>query len=195
MDDPDRVNELISDLHRADEQTAAELFARYARRLTVLAEQHLDRRVAGRVDGDDVVQSVFRSFFARCERGDFQIDSSAQLWRLLLQITIRKARAQNRRHTSGNRDVRREAAPIDENWFVRGPGREPDPAEAAVLVDEIRHLLDGLPPRYGQVLELRLAEYPVAEIAERLAVSRQTVYRVLELLQQRLKEAASDLPA
>ena len=87
-----------------------EVFARYARRLALLAARRLSQRVAARADGEDVVQSVFRTFFRRCARGDFRIDGSADLWRLLVTITVRKARASARRHTAGRRDVNAEAA-------------------------------------------------------------------------------------
>ena len=68
----------------------------YAQRLSRLAEQFIARGLGGRIEGDDVVQSVFRTFFRRCAGGEFQIDSSAQLWQLLVKITMTKARAQGR---------------------------------------------------------------------------------------------------
>src|SRR5690348_2853158 len=87
-------------LRGADPGIAEEIFARYARGLVRVAQQHLSRKVAGRVDGEDVVQSALRTFFRRGERGDFRIDSSGQLWRLLVRITLMKARAQARFHTA-----------------------------------------------------------------------------------------------
>src|SRR5262249_11157232 len=93
-------DDLAGRLQDGDDRAARELFARYAHRLAVLAERHLSDNLAARVDGEDVVQSVFRTFFRRCARGEFQIDSSAQLWRLLVKITVRKARAKARQHTA-----------------------------------------------------------------------------------------------
>jgi RNA polymerase sigma-70 factor (ECF subfamily) len=179
--------ELVQRLRAGDADAAALLFARYARQLTRLAEQHLDRKLAGRIDGEDVVQSVFRTFFRRSAQGEFRIDSSAQLWRLLVQITVFKVRSRAREHTAARRDAGAEQA--GEAGLVEALAREPGPEEAAALVDQIDGLLRGLPPLYGQVLGLRLEGYPVAEIAPRLGVSRQTIYRALELLQRRLTEA------
>src|SRR5262245_34433015 len=71
-----------------DAQVVALLFERYARRLAHLAEQHLSRKLAGRLDGEDVVQSVFRTFFRRSALGEFRIDSSDQIWRLLVKMTV-----------------------------------------------------------------------------------------------------------
>jgi DNA-directed RNA polymerase specialized sigma24 family protein len=57
------------------------------------------------------------------------------------------------------------------------------------LVDQIEAILDGLPPLHGNVLNLRLEGRSPTEISEQLGVSRQTVYRVLELLQARLLDS------
>jgi len=141
--------------------------------------------VGGRLDGEDVVQSVFRTFFRRSGRGEFRIDSSAQLWRLLVQITLRKARAKGRQHTAARRNVAAEA-PEGDAALVEALGREPSPDEAAAFVDQIEMLVRDLPPMHGQILEMRLHGDSVIDIAEQLRVSRQTVYRVLRLFQERL---------
>jgi DNA-directed RNA polymerase specialized sigma24 family protein len=55
-------------------------------------------------------------------------------------------------------------------------------------VDQVEALLRGLPPLYGQVLDLRLQGHAVVHIADQLHVSRRTVHRALQLLRQRLAE-------
>src|SRR5439155_22421310 len=101
--------ELAQRLRAGDPRAAELLFARDARRLTRLDDEHLSRRVARREDGEDVVQSVFRTFFRRSAAGEFQIDASAPLWRLLVTFTLRKAQAKGRYHTASPRDVGAEA--------------------------------------------------------------------------------------
>jgi len=187
----DPLPELIQRLRDGDPRSADALFALYAQRLTRIAEQHLSEKLAGRIDGSDVVQSVLRTFFRRNAEGKFSIDSSAQLWRLLVKITIRKARAKGRRHTALVRDVGVEAAAGGEEWLIAAVSREPGPLEAATLVDQVESLLQGLPQLYQDVLDLRLQGCGPSEIAPRLGVSRQTVHRALTLLQQRL-EAEDD---
>jgi RNA polymerase sigma-70 factor (ECF subfamily) len=182
-------------LARGEGAAAALLFNRYAVRLSRLAEEHLSQRLAGRLDGEDVVQSVFRTFFGRSARGEFRIDTSVQLWCLLVQITLRKVRTKARHHTAGVRNVAAES-PLTPHLEPTLIAREPDPAEAAALVGEIEDLLRGLPALHGQVLELRLQGHGVAEIAPRLGVSQRTVYRTLTLLQERLagRAAAPEAP-
>jgi RNA polymerase sigma-70 factor (ECF subfamily) len=170
MNEPDSLTDLVRRHRDGDPDAARALFANYAQRLGRLAEQHLSRKLAGRVDGDDVVQSVFRTFFLRTARGEFQIDSRGQLWQLLVQITIRKARTQGRRHTAGVRDVAAEQREATEDLLAAVMNREPGPEEAAILMDQIAAVLKGLPEGYCRVLELRLQGRSAAEIAARLAL-------------------------
>lgn len=190
MMEEERTAKLVQRLRHRDSQAEEEVFDRYARQLTRYAEQHLSQKIARRVGGSDIVQSTFRTFFRRTADGEFQIDSSAQIWRLLVKITLQKTRAKARYHTAERRSVDAELASIEAtsaHVFVPEPG----PAEAALLADEIEHLLHGLPDLYCRVLEMRLEGNSAAEIATRLGVSRQTVYRALRLLQHRLSDSRS----
>ena len=192
MGENDPVPDAVRRLREGDPQAADALFALDAWRLTRIAEQHLSDKLAGRLDGEDVVQSVFRTFFRRGAAGEFRIDTSAQLWRLLVTITLRKVAAQARRHTADIRDVAAEAS--GDSWLAEAVAREPGPQEAATLVDQIEALLRGLPPFFCQVLELRLQGCGSTETARRLKVSRQTVQRALQLLRERLEDADRDDP-
>ncbi len=189
------VSESCTDLverHRqGDAEATALIFAHYAQRLSRVAEQHLSRKLAGRVDGEDVVQSAFRTFFRRTLAGEFQIDSSEQLWQLLVKITVRKAQAQGRRHTAALRDVSVEAPVSDQDAIARLVDREPGPEEAAILLDQIEVLLNNLPSMYCDVLDWRLQGHSANDIANRLGVSRRTVYRALELLGHRLEKMSA----
>jgi RNA polymerase sigma-70 factor (ECF subfamily) len=190
MSDDLPTAELLQRLRAGDPQAAEQLFARYARRLTRLAEQHLSRKLAGRLDGEDVVQSVFRTFFRRGAEGEFTLDSSAQLWRLLVKITVLKARAKGRYHSADRRDAGAEHPGDSDGWLPEALAHEPGPEEAAILVDQVEALLRGLPPLHARVLECRLQGHNVSDVAEQLGVSRQTVHRVLNLLQQRLRDGS-----
>jgi RNA polymerase sigma-70 factor (ECF subfamily) len=181
MNEP--VSNLLSNLFDGDPAVAQAIFNRYANRLVRLAERHLTKRLAGRMDGEDVVQSVFRTFFRRGGEGEFQFDGTAQLWQLLVRITIMKARAKARHHTAGKRDASAEQ-PIADNYDPANP--EPGPEEAVVLLDQIDVLLRDLPPVYAQVLGLRLQGRNVTDVADELHLSRQTIHRALNLLQERL---------
>src|SRR5262249_7727281 len=138
-----------------DPRAAEALFQRYAVRLARLAEEHLSRKLAGRVGGEDGVQSVFRTFFRRCARGEFRIDDSARVWRRLGRLALRRARAGARRHLAGKRDAAAEV-PGGDAWLAEISAHDPGPDEAAELADQIEQLLLGLPALHCHVLEARL---------------------------------------
>src|SRR5262245_50887646 len=77
-------------LRNGDETAAAEIFERFTGRLIGLARSRLDQRLQGKVDPEDVLQSVYRSFFVRHRDGKFKLESWDNLWSLLAQITVRK---------------------------------------------------------------------------------------------------------
>lgn len=177
--------DVIPRVRLRDPEAADALFVRYAEQLARLAERQLSSKVTRRVDGDDVVQSVFRTFFVRVERGEFQIDTSDQLWKLLVQITLRKAAEQGRKHTAAMRDGRQEVD--DSAWLSAAVARPPEAEEAQLLNDEIDRAIGNLPahqqPHYRQLLELKLAGHSNDEIAEHLGVVRRTVERMLKRLE------------
>lgn len=191
MSDPKPTPDLAAGCQTGDPHAQAEVVRRYADRLARLAEGRLHRRLAGRVDPEDVTQSAFRTFFRRAAGGQFRIDSSAQLWGLLARITLRKARGQARRHLAGMRDAGAEAG---DEPLALSAARDPDPAAATEVVDHVAAILRGLPEVYGDILGRRLQGESVADVAAALGVSRQTVYRALELLGDRATRLAGECP-
>ncbi len=175
-----------------DEQAAVELFDLFSRKLTLLAERHLNQRMASRVDGEDIVQSVFRTFFRRGRKGEFKIDGSGGLWRLLVKITLAKVRSQARWHRSNKRDVMAELSTGPDGLDLGLLARDPGPADVAMLVDLVRAVTEGLPETYAEILAQRLAGHTRSQIAENLGISRQTVYRALDVIRQRFESLSGD---
>ena len=188
------ATQLLDRWRAGDKDAATELFHLFSRKLAALAERQISQRLGRRIDGDDVVQSAFRTFFRRGERGDFKIDNSAALWRLLVKITLAKAHSQARRHTSPKRDVGAETADASENWEVAAFAHDPSPSDALVLVDLMHAAVAGLPETYAEILSQRLAGYTRSEIAANLDISRQTVYRALGVMGQRLEASLAASP-
>ncbi len=192
MDDTDRMTELIGRWRGGDRDAFDQLFARYADRLARVAEHHLNRKLALRVDRDDIVQSVFRTFFRRASQGQLRISNSAHLWQLLVKMTVCKVKAKWREHTAEMRDACAEADD-GEAWLEAASTREPGPEEAVALVDLLEATVRGLEPLHVQVLELLVEGKSVAEIAEALGKTRQSIYRIRELLEARLRKSAGEL--
>src|SRR4051794_13811304 len=62
---------LLERYRRGDDRAADAIFARYFERLTLLARSRLSARLARRTDPEDVVMSVYRSFFVEARDGRF----------------------------------------------------------------------------------------------------------------------------
>jgi RNA polymerase sigma factor (sigma-70 family) len=162
-----------------DDAAAAALFSRYFDRLASLARSRLPSRVSGRLDPEDVVMSVFRSFFVDARDGRYVLSRKGDLWRLLAAITKHKVMRQSRFHRAERRSVDLDAPieRIDEARHARPPERSPEVAlDLAVLLDDFAA---GLSPLDGRVLELRMQETPIPEIARRVGCSERSVRRSL----------------
>jgi RNA polymerase sigma-70 factor, ECF subfamily len=174
---------------RSDEQAAArDVFQRYAQRLVALTRRQFEKRLAHRIDPEDVVQSAFKSFFVRHRDGRVQVQTWNNLWGLLTIITLRKCADRVEYLRAGRRDVAREvAAPGGEAqpWEV-APDREPSAHEAAVLAETVERLFRALDEDARPVLELSLQGYSAAEIGLRLGRALRTVHRLRERVQKHL---------
>src|SRR5438045_3988515 len=72
------------------------------------ARARLTPAVRRREDEQDLLQSMYASFCARQQRGDFELSDRHDLWRLLVEVTLNKARKAAVRHSRRKRDYRRE---------------------------------------------------------------------------------------
>jgi DNA-directed RNA polymerase specialized sigma24 family protein/tRNA A-37 threonylcarbamoyl transferase component Bud32 len=176
-----------------DEAAAEELFRRYAGRLTALARSRLSQALAARVDPEDVVQSAYRSFFLLARDEEVLLRESGDLWRLLVRITLRKVYRSARRHRADCRSVGRER-PWPEEADATALSREPTPAEAAALVDELRGVLMPLGAVQRRIVEMRLQGHEVEAIAAEVGRSSRTVRRTLAALGAELEQRLRDAP-
>ena len=179
----------LMDRLRADDAAASrDVFRRYASQLVALARHQFEKRLAHRIDPEDVVQSAFKSFFVRHRDGKLQVGSWNNLWGLLTLITLRKCADRVEYLRAERRDVGREvSAPLgpDQPWQL-APDREPSPQEAAILAETVEHLFRALDADERPVLELSLQGYTAAEISLRLDRALRTVHRLRERIRKQL---------
>jgi RNA polymerase sigma factor (sigma-70 family) len=184
---------LLERYRGGDDRAAEEIFARYFERLTALARSRLSRRLARRTDPEDVVLSVYRSFFVGAREGRYALARGGDLWRLLAAIARHKLLRQARHQGASRRSVDIEVplARVDEGDLAAGR-RGPTPEDAAALADEVERVLAQLDPSGRRVLELRLQGLQVEDIAEDTGRSersvRRTLSRVRALLAGRLDD-------
>ena len=96
---------LLRRIQGGEEDAATELYLRYSNRLINLARNNTAPELAVRFDPEDVVQSVFRSFFRRASTGGYDVAEGGELWRLLLVLALNKVRALAIHHRSQKRNV------------------------------------------------------------------------------------------
>lgn len=160
-------------------EQVGELFDRYVDRLRRLAASQMGKALARRVDEEDIVQSVFRTFFRRTSDGEYSNEDTLSLWRLLAQITVNKTRAAGVHHRRLKRDVSSEID-VDPDSFSRDwSSREPSPEEAVTLTDYLQATLARLTESEASILGRSLQGQSTPEIASEFRVSRWTVNRVL----------------
>ena len=97
---------LLRRIQSGHSDASTQLYMRYARRLQALVASKSSPDLARRVDAEDIVQSVFRTFFRRAALGDYSVPEGEQLWKLLLVIALNKVRAVGAHHRAAKRDVR-----------------------------------------------------------------------------------------
>jgi RNA polymerase sigma factor (sigma-70 family) len=176
-----------------DAAAAEELFRRYSTRLAALARSRLSTALAARVDADDIVQSAYRSFFVLAREGEVLLRDSGDLWRLLVRITLRKVYRSARRHRADCRSVHREHSTVDEMDAV-ARGRDPTPAEAAGLIDELREVLAPLGAVQRRIVEMRLQGHEIETIAVEVRRSTRTVRRTLAAIGAELERRLNEGP-
>jgi DNA-directed RNA polymerase specialized sigma24 family protein len=197
MPTEDSFADIMTRLRAGDEDAAAQVFRRFTHRLVALARAQLDNRLRHKVDPEDVLQSVYKSFFLRHAHGQLTLAGWDGLWALLALITARKCGRWAEHFHAARRDVKAEVAAAggaDESGVIEAFSAEPSPAEAVMLSELVEQLLRDLGQRDGEILTLALQGYSAAEISSQLVRPARTVYRVLGRIKARLEAAPADAP-
>ncbi|OAI44890.1 hypothetical protein AYO44_13460 [Planctomycetaceae bacterium SCGC AG-212-F19] len=179
---------LLAQWREGDQQAADRLFHRYAEQLTALARSRLSARMSRRFDAEDVVQSVYCSFFNGVGQGRFDLQCGGDLWRLLVAITLNKLHLRVRRNQSAKRAVAKEAPMANELYLGNLAVSSPSPLEAAALADELESVMVQLGPLERRMLEMRLQGYNLEEIAAATQRTERTVRRTLTEARQMLSQ-------
>ncbi|QDU21291.1 RNA polymerase sigma factor [Urbifossiella limnaea] len=173
---------LLGRFRRGEGDAATELYLRYARRLRAVAEAQTAPDLRRRLDPDDIVQSVFRTFFRRAAAGQYDVPAGEELWKLFLVIGLNKVRAVAAHHRAAKRDV---AATGGDITSAAAP--ESDDESLTALRLTIDEILARLPPAYREVVELRVAGHEVAEIAAQTGRAKRSVERILQEFRESLR--------
>ncbi|HWB08543.1 MAG TPA: sigma-70 family RNA polymerase sigma factor [Pirellulales bacterium] len=170
---------LLRAISGGSDDAAAKLYRRYAGRLRALAKAQSSHDLARREDVDDIVQSVFGSFFRGASRGLYDVPAGDDLWKLFVVIAMNKIRAKGNYHRAAKRDVRLTAG--SEALQQAGVTELASDEEALVSLQlAVDESLAQLPPLTRQMALMRMQGYDVGEIGQATSRSYRTVERCLK---------------
>lgn len=175
---------LLRRFRLGQDDAPTQLYFRYAARLKALATKQTGTDLSRRVDPEDIVQSVFRTFFRRAAEGHYDIPQGEEIWKLLLVIALNKVRSAGAFHRAARRDIR--ATTGAEPLEGVAADQQGDEQALTVLKMVVEDLLTGLPENQRQMIELRIDGHEIAEIAATVGRSKRSVERVLQEFRTRL---------
>jgi RNA polymerase sigma-70 factor, ECF subfamily len=182
---------LLSRFRKGEEDAATAIYLRYAKRLQLLARSQSGKDLLVRVDPEDVVQSVFRTFFRRAAEGYYVIPDGEELWKLFLVIALNKVRELGEFHRAAKRDVGH-TTPLDRFDELANRLQTSDEQAYGVLRMTVDELLAELPEVQRRMVMLRIEGQGIDEIAQATQRAKRSVERVLQRFRARLGETLRD---
>src|SRR5437773_2646624 len=123
---------LLRRVRHGSQDAATQLYTRYAKRLRQLVKAESSPHLSRQVEADDIVQSVFTSFFRGVGKGYYDLPEGQELWKLFLVIALNKIRAKGNYYNAAKRDAHRT---VSEAHLAALPdsGRDSDQNEYTIL--------------------------------------------------------------
>jgi RNA polymerase sigma-70 factor (ECF subfamily) len=166
MPNQDTFTDFMRRIRAGDEQAAVEMVQRYEpliRREIRLSLE--DRRLCRLFDSMDVCQSVLKSFFVRTAAGQYDLDTPAELQRLLVTMARNKLASAARGAHRQRRDQRRVAGAEQMETVAAAV---PSPSEEVGGRELLERFRKALTDEEKQIADLRGEGLPWADIAARL---------------------------
>jgi len=156
----------------------SEAVARFANRLVMQARAELPQYLRSRIDPEDVIQSVFHSFFKKHKQNQFEFSAASDVWKLLSAMTYRKVANKIRFHHRSRRDVGRERE-IDAKALAAASDQAASGSAITIMIELLQGILERLSPLHQQILLMRMNDHTIEEISAQVHVSSRTVNRAL----------------
>lgn len=174
---------IIARMRAGDPDAARIIYERFAAELLASTRRRISRKYRTRFDEEDVLQSVFRSFFARQTSEPWEIRNWETLRAILKIMARRKCGRQVVRHQSQKRSVERDV-PLDLANAPRVSASRILVAESAeshaISRERLERALANLSDRECEILQLFIDFYTPIEIAGRLGCAARTVRRAVD---------------
>lgn len=155
------------------EDAARQFCDRYMEKLLSLVKRNLASRYSSRLDPEDVVQSVFRSWFKDAKEGKITAASERDIWKLLSVVALNKVRNKIKFHDAQRRSVQRTS---DNDEVIAGVP-EPTEGDAQDFLEMMEAVGERLEEKARRTLELLLDGLSVSEIADELGRTTKSIGR------------------
>ncbi len=193
MSNSKRVSHWIDLVKLGDSVAANQIWQHYFDRLVRSVRQKLHGQNRAISDEEDIVLSVFDSFYIAVEKGRFpDLADRYDLWRLLLRMSARKVvdkrRHDQRQRRGGDVNIHSFGANDDEN-VIEAIGNEPTPEMVLMMQESVEQFFSHL--GVGQLRDLagdKLEGYSNAELAKRFDCSERTIERRLHLIREKCQQ-------
>ena len=199
MSDDKNVSHWIEQVKDGDSVAAHQLWQHYYDRLVRMARQNLRGQNRGVADEEDIVVSVFESFYRAAEMGRFpDLSGRDDLWRLLLKMSARKIVDKRRHDRRQRRGAGAKVRSLDETGredeaIIQVIGDEPTPEMVLMMTESFERLVAHLGD--GQLREIAVGKmegFSNAELAKRLQCSERTIERRLHLIREKCQQELID---
>jgi RNA polymerase sigma-70 factor, ECF subfamily len=170
---------LVARSRLGDQDAATQLYLRYGGRLTSLVKKQRSTDLACYAGVEDIVQTVFVTFFQRIGEGCYEVPDGGALWKVLAVIARNRVRTTATYYYAGKRNARRTIGGpmgwqcIESKANAHGHGSE----TFGLFVQEI---LERLPLRSRLLVGLRLDGFTIAESAQIARCSSRTAERIIQ---------------
>jgi len=194
MSADENVSDWINLVKQGDAAAAQHIWRHYFERLVRTVRQNLRGQNRAVSDEEDIVLSVFESFYRAAQDQRFpDLLDRDDLWRLLIKMSARKI-IDKRRHDQRKRrgagvQVHSLQGDQDDETVLQVIGQEPTAEMALIMEESIEQLFSHL--GVGQLREIAVAKlegFSNAEIAKRLECSERTVERRLHLIREKCQQ-------
>lgn len=192
MSNTNNVSHWIDQVKCGDSVAANRIWKHYFDRLVRSVRYRLQGQNRAVSDEEDIVLSVFDSFYVAAEKGRFpDLSDRDDLWRLLLRMSARKL-VDKRRHDGRQRrggGAQIHSLDSDADRIVEAIGDEPSPEMVLMVKESVGRFFSLL--RVGHLQELAVAKlegYSNRELAQRLGCSERTIERRLHLIREKCQQ-------
>ncbi|TWT98053.1 RNA polymerase sigma factor RpoE [Botrimarina colliarenosi] len=194
MPDSTNVSHWIDRVKAGDSAAANRLWQHYFARLVRAVRARMRGQNAGVSDEEDIVLSVFDSFYDAAEKGRFpDLSDRDDLWRLLMRMAARKVidkrRRDQRQRRGGQVKIHSFGDAGDDEQVIEAIGDEPSPEMVLMMQESLQQLFSHLGVgKLAEIAGAKLEGHTNAEIARRFGCSERTIERRLHLIREKYQQ-------